>query len=268
MNTLKFDKIINARDLGGIKVGDGRKVKSGLLLRTAYLVYASDEDLRRLKDEFHVRTVIDLRSQFEVPREPDRRVEGSEYVNIQVVPINGHLFKGVKLSPETASDFKANTLEFLQGPAAEMICDGFYVSFVDDDECQESFRQFFRVILERGDEPVLWHCSQGKDRTGLTAAFLLYALGADRETVLEDFSQSNVTYASDVAKISAALKAKGCTEAHLVIAQTLFGVNVDYFKDALDWIDTKYGGMQAYLRNQLRLSEQDICTLKNRYLEA
>ena len=57
-----FDAIINARDLGGMTGHQGRKVRSGMLLRTSHLHDASDEDIRRLRDEFHLRRIFDFRS--------------------------------------------------------------------------------------------------------------------------------------------------------------------------------------------------------------
>ena len=56
-----FQNIVNARDLGGIRIGD-RTVREGLLLRTAHLHYASDEDIMKLSRDYNLKRVFDFRS--------------------------------------------------------------------------------------------------------------------------------------------------------------------------------------------------------------
>ena len=55
----------NARQLGGYIGADGRKVKENLLLRTAQLADASTEDLKRLKEIYHLSDVVDFRTTLE-----------------------------------------------------------------------------------------------------------------------------------------------------------------------------------------------------------
>lgn len=263
---IAFEKIPNARDLGGIKVMDGRAVRSGLLLRTAFLVNATDEDVRRLSEEFHVAKVIDLRSPFEAGRFPDRPIEGAAHAHIEIVTLNGHLFKGMHAFAEISSSFEEGMARFIMTPAAKMICDGFYVSFVDDPECQDSLSAFFRELLAT-DGTVLWHCTQGKDRTGLCAALLLLSLGVSREEVMKDFLVTNEFYKEDIASVSRYVISLGGGDEEINCVWTLVGVNEREFTAALDLIDSKYGGPGAYLRNQLRLSDADIEELCGRYLE-
>lgn len=262
---INFEKIPNARDLGGIKTADGRTVRSGLLLRTAFLVNATDGDLRRLSEEFHVAKVIDLRSPFEAGRFPDRPVEGASHAHIEIVTLNGHLFKGMHAFNEISSSFEEGMARFIMTPAAKMICDGFYVSFVDDPECQESLEMFFRELLAT-DGTVLWHCTQGKDRTGLCAALLLLSLGVSREEVMKDFLVTNTFYKDDIAAVSEHVLGLGGGDEEITCVWTLVGVNEKEFTAALDLIDSKYGGPDAYLKNQLRLSGADISELRKRYL--
>ena len=75
---LKFDRIVNARDLGGLPAG-GRKVRPGCLLRTAFLAEASDSDVRKLQ-EMNLRAIFDFRSLQESKAAPDREVPGAEII--------------------------------------------------------------------------------------------------------------------------------------------------------------------------------------------
>ena len=262
---IAFESIPNARDLGGIRTTDGSVIKDGMLFRTAYLAKASATDIARLSDEYRVTKVIDLRSEYETAKMPDIPVPGAEYAHIEIITLNGHLFKGMHAFGQNASSFEEAMALFIMTPAAKMICDGFYVSFVEDPDCQESIHAFFREVLStRG--PVLWHCTQGKDRTGLCAALLLYALGVSREEILKDFLLSNVSYANDIETVGEYVRSRGGAEEEMTCVWTLIGVNEQAFNDALDLIDSRFGGPESYLQNQIRLTAEEKDELRRRYL--
>lgn len=261
-----FRKILNARELGGIQVCDGRRVKSGKLIRTAHLSDATDADISVL-ESIGLKGVIDLRSSHETGKMPDRQVPGAWHTQVEVLSLNGHIFKGMSKVFDKAATFEDGMAEFCMTEAAKMLCDGFYISFVDDPESQAAYARFFREILSASGEPVLWHCTQGKDRTGLGAAFILFALGASREDVLKEFALSNDYYAEEMETIKKMVIERGGGKAEFVCIETLVGVNVDSFIEGLDWIETMYGGMDDYLHNQLELTDKEIGRLKEFYLE-
>lgn len=72
--SIKMEKLGNARELGGYVSQDGRKVKRGLLLRSAKPVSASENDLNRLKNDFHLGTIIDFRMSYEREIEPNPQI--------------------------------------------------------------------------------------------------------------------------------------------------------------------------------------------------
>lgn len=60
-----FEKIQNIRDLGGLKTMDGQSIASGLLLRSANLSGATDSDIKKLTETYHLAKIIDLRTSME-----------------------------------------------------------------------------------------------------------------------------------------------------------------------------------------------------------
>ena len=139
--------------------------------------------------------------------------------------------------------------------------------FIRNEFSQLQYAVFLQKLCEMQHGAVYWHCSQGKDRTGIAAAFVLAALGADRETILQDYDISNDYYKDIVTDISNKIIAKGGGEEEIKVVQTFLGANVNYFNDALDIIDNEYGGMDKYLSDVLCLSNDDIKTLQDKYLE-
>ena len=78
--------------------------------------------------------------------------------------------------------------------AAEMgmLDDRLYVNFLFSERGKSAYRALFRVLLELPEgRSVLWHCTDGKDRTGVASMLILAALGADRRTILEDYLLTN-----------------------------------------------------------------------------
>ncbi|MBQ5760315.1 MAG: tyrosine-protein phosphatase, partial [Clostridia bacterium] len=69
--TLGLQAILNARQLGGYKTTDGRTVRRDVLLRTGALGLGTPEDLAKLTDIYHIKTVIDFRTTPEIKASPD-----------------------------------------------------------------------------------------------------------------------------------------------------------------------------------------------------
>ena len=142
-----------------------------------------------------------------------------------------------------------------------------YPSLICSEFSQLQYAAFLRLIIEAPEDGgILWHCAQGKDRTGWGAAFLMFALGVDREAIIEDFEQSNEAYRPIVTKLNADVLNRGGGEKEMAVIQAFMGVSTPNFISTLDLIDREFGGMTAYLHEILCLSHDDIQTLRKRYL--
>lgn len=173
--------IPNKRDLGGIRTKDGRRIKPGMLVRSAQLGKAEEKDLEG------VSAVIDLRTQGEREEAPDRTF-GREYLPL---PVFEEVNAGISHEERTRN---------------AVIPDMAYLYGLMMKQNAESFRRILLAVMEHDFDTgaVLWHCTEGKDRCGMTAALVLEALGVDRETILKDYLKTNLV---NVAKAEA-IKAK------------------------------------------------------------
>ena len=260
--------IVNARDLGGYVTADGRTVRSGKLIRAASLADATAADLRYLQ-QVPVTRVIDFRQDFELSGREDRIIDGAEYVRI---PINSN---GNAMDDEEALGIKKqkqfNVRKLIMIAAfnkkAQQVARDLYPNIVTLESCQNRFARFLRILVESSDSgAVFFHCTQGKDRTGLASAYILAALGVDRETIIADFDATNAVYAKDVKRLSRRVRFMGGREDELSVVQAFIGANTDNFVKALDLIDAQYGSMDAYLRDPLGLTDADIEILRTCYL--
>lgn len=261
--TLKLEGVINARELGGYVLPDGSRIKPGMLMRGGSLAKASDADMEKLKD-LNLAHIFDFRTKDEVHIAPDREVEGAEYHWLPA--IDPATIERVETGDEKMfADLNYFMVNFGNHPQLKHMARIMYSSLVTSEYTQLQYATFLQFVA-KSEGSVYWHCSQGKDRTGLGAAFLLSALGADRKLIMEDYIISNEFYKADVDSIIEQQKAKGWGEAEFNVVRTFVGVNPVYFEQALDIIEEDYGSMDSYLRNELCLTEDDIQLMRSKYL--
>ena len=261
-----FGNIVNARDLGGLIGHDGRVVRSRMLLRTAHLHDATDEDVYRLKDEYRLRRVFDFRSLGEAEFLPDREIEGATHHLLPTIDLSAERVTEQPIPQEAFLDLENHIVNFSFYPEVQQMAANMYPSLIRSEYSQLQYAAFLRLIVETPNGGVLWHCFQGKDRTGWGAAFILSALGVDRDAIIEDFDRSNDAYRELVNRLNSEIMARGGGEAEMDVVQAFMGVSTKNFRRTLDLIDREFGGMNAYLQEQLLLSSDDIRLLRKRYL--
>lgn len=161
--------IQNKRDLGGLKTQDGRKIKPHCLIRSAHLYQATEKDL---SDVF---TVIDLRT----PGERDQTPDQTWHCEYLPMPVFTDEQAGISHEREVTE---------------QLIPDMAYMYGCLMRECTESFRRVILSIMNHDyrNGAVLWHCTEGKDRCGMTTDLILEALGVDRDTIMEDYLKTNI----------------------------------------------------------------------------
>ncbi len=266
--TIAFEGIENARELGGLVMQDGRTVRPGKLVRSGELSKASDADVALLKSRFALSDVFDFRFDRERASKPDREMEGVTNTWLSTLP-QAFLAAFTSGRADSTTVQSANMLDALASyafnPKAQEMANRLYPAIVTDTTSQKRYGAFLRGVLE-ADGGALWHCSQGKDRCGWGSAFVLAALGASRETIVEDFALSNVSYAPAIEALSAKVIEKGGSEPELGFIRSMVGVNVENFESTLDLIDVRYGSLQSYLEKALGFTAEDQEKMKQKYL--
>ena len=262
--------IVNMRDLGGYEVEGGFRVKTGKLLRAAHLADATDADIAFLKS-FPVTLVVDFRTEVDLKGKANRDVPGARYVNL---PIDASGKAAAEASEEEIKkvtgrkkfEVKKVIMFAAFNERAKAIAREMYPTLLFNPECQQQYARFFRLILDNEAGAILYHCTQGKDRTGIASALLLAALGASRETIVADFDATNRVYAKDVKKYSRRVRFWGGKEEEIAVVKSFLGANTENFVKALDAIDRHYGSLVAYLKGPMSLTDDDIRILRERYL--
>ncbi|MBR3294272.1 MAG: tyrosine-protein phosphatase [Oscillospiraceae bacterium] len=187
MRKLPFRELVNFRDLGGYKGADGRPIKEGLIYRSGGLYLLNDEELRRFH-ELKVAFVLDLRSKGEVAAQPDPELPGVQMLQ----------HSGLNHKSGAEIDFSPAGMARVGGEGEEQLRQflGYYEELpLENDSFQILLQEMCRLSA-----PILFHCASGKDRTGVAAMLVLYLLGVDPETIMEDYMLSNDFLRENIAR--------------------------------------------------------------------
>ncbi len=243
----------NFRDLGGYQTDDGRRVRWGQLFRSGAMNALTDRDYALL-GQLGIRVSCDFRATDERQKEPTRWA--------------------VDAPPRRYERDYALDL----GPLARELGD----PAVTPDRARAVFAQFYAEVpmrfasqyremfgeLARGNAPLSFNCSAGKDRTGVAAALLLTALGVPRETVIDDYLLSNRYYAPKapppgqddatsrwIASLSPEVRA------------VLMGVERSYLESSFEAIEARYGSLDTYFERELGVDARARARLRDRFTE-
>ena len=253
---LPFTGAHNFRDLGGYKTEDGKAIKWGKIYRSDDLHLLTDEDLKYLS-RLNIKSVVDFRSDEERESEPDRLNPDMTQV---LLPIK---FQPEELDDETLKNLMKN-LTFGTLDSSNLLRD-FNIVIVKDFATE--YKIFFRHVIENNAEPIVFHCTAGKDRAGFASAMILTVLGVPREKVIEDYLLTNTYVKDHVDSEMLEIELKTFFRADTDNLRKINLVEERYIQAAFDTIDSEWGGMDNYISGALGLSEEDILKLKDFYLE-
>lgn len=243
----------NFRDLGGYETVDGRRVRWGRIYRSGVMSSLTANDYRYLS-QLDIAVVCDFRAASERDAEPtDWRAGAVE---------------------QLAWDYEIDTAVFVAAFADGMsetasaeAFTGFYRAMPA--EFADRFAALFRS-LESDPQATTFHCSAGKDRTGVAAALILEALGVPREAVLADYALSDtfVDYMADIDANRASVDPEDPMAFWVNLPDEVLAPfmrsDPAYLAAALDQIEADHGSVEAYLTDVLGV---DIEQLRTLYLE-
>lgn len=251
-----LDGGINFRDLGGYKTVDGRQLQWRRLLRCGHLRDITDADAEVLKT-LGLSHLHDFRREEERSRMVNRELPITVYndysMSIGSMPRFWEMLGAGELSDEASHNL-------VRGAYADCL-----------EEVTPLYQRFFARLLGDLSDPTgatLFHCTAGKDRTGLAAALILSALNVPRETIVEDYMLT-VKYYDTESLIT-------LVEGHLIEAGTKHwqrswlepycSVHTDNINAFFHAVEAQYGDMDNFLRDGLGLTSDALALLQARLL--
>lgn len=251
----------NVRDLGGYYTDIGKVIVSNKIFRSSVLSNITQQDISILIGSGLCR-IIDLRAVDEMNQNPDKYIKGIDYIHLPIFTdkrisvIDKNFFDNYSGNVKMISDF-------LDGQEERM--NKVYQDFVTEKGTLESIRKFFELLLEKDNGLTIFHCTAGKDRTGMMTALLLRALGATSDTILYDYLFSN-KFCERMTKAIKNLKKMGVNDDVINRNKRAFMAQPSYLNITFRTIDDVYGNYSEFLKEGLLVSNSQITDLKKMYL--
>ena len=238
---IDMDNVSNFRDLGGYSTVNDNQLKWGHIYRSGHLSNSNLFDQDKIK-RLGIKTIIDLRT------EKDRKAH-PYFVNIPKIniPIESCDFINIKDIILKENFTRSETILYMQKAYKELI-----------EENSRNFADIFDIMLDKNNYPLLITSHLGKDRVGVAAALILYALGVPEYIIEEDYLASN-NYIDPKKTITVS---EPLSETMQESMTALFSANSSYLSYAFDYIRDKYGSIENYLEKELRVSNGKKIILK------
>lgn len=253
----EFSKIDNFRDLGGIVSVDGRKIVQGRLLRSGDLSKLTEEDIKILKEKYKLLNIVDLRTENERLESPDCKIQGTRYLSLDF------------FANESAGKATGSVGQFKEMQSVEQIhtrMEELYASFITDINVRRKIYEFLQLLIQTENGSTLFHCFAGKDRTGITAAVILTVLGAQTESIIEDYLETNKLRQKANKIIIDSMKEAGHPETVQQAVLAALSVEQRYLDTSYKMAEKEYGSFEEYISEGIGLGEEDWKRLQGMYL--
>lgn len=234
---------LNFRDLGGYRTPAGL-TRPGRLFRSDVLSGLPEADLDRLL-QLGLKTVVDLRHSRELQSEPN------SFATNQAILYRHHPMLTDAANVGTQADH-LQTLDF---------------AWLNCHMVRESGRTIaaiFALVADNAALPLVFHCSGGRDRTGVVAALILTAAGVARQTVLDDYILSNTYLVKRVERMSKSFSDQGIDPAPIIANMHLRESNL---ATMLDLIDSEYHGIEPYLAH-IGVTTNQLSAFRQNFVES
>lgn len=248
----------NFRDLGGIKLFNGRVINHNKIFRSGELFETSDNTLLAL-EKLNIRHIFDLRGFDEVKYKPDCAPDGCEYHNIPA----HNTKRSLVVNPSMIVDLIPSYLP------ASVSCWGYKLRFKHIYRKlpfkNKAYAEIFKV-MDSG-ESFLFHCTAGKDRTGVASMLILSALGADMETIKQDYLLSNFYRAECNEEFYSQFEICKHYDKIRAVLEIACNVNLEMLEISYNAIIKKYKTVKNFLNKEYGVDEARISKWLENYTE-
>jgi protein-tyrosine phosphatase len=240
----------NFRDLGGYKTKSGKTVKWGKIYRSADISKLTDADVAVLEAK-NIAYDIDFRGNQESAQAPDKVIPGVKYT----------------LLPAGSDSLNTWIKDMVAAPKGKDVGDSLLTSFYGNTKYLSArYRPFFdQLLVVPDDKSLMFHCTAGKDRTGIAAALFLYSLGVPYKTIVEDYTATN--YYRSAENVRSIKGMMGMLHVDETTARSMMAAKKEYLDATFTAINKQYGSIDNFIKNQLGLDNKELATLKSKYLE-
>ncbi len=256
----------NFRDLGGLPAADGKHIKPGRLLRSGHLAYITAADGKALVEDYHLRTVIDLRTEQEMLRRPDTVLPGVQHIHCPIFEQKAEGVTREEAVPNNPAESALRMGRNMLGYDPHERMQSLYGIFLEEEGIRH-YTEFFDIILNQTEGAVLWHCTMGKDRCGTGAVLLEIALGVPEDVILEDYLYTNKRLNPITEDNIRQVMELDPDPALPHIIRTMDSVHPDFLGEIYRRAEAQSGSLLNFIQQKLGVDDEKLARLREMYLE-
>ncbi len=242
LTRLPLEGATNTRDIGGYVTNDKKVVKWKTVLRSDDMSRLTEEDQQFLLQKYKLKKILDLRSPKECEHNQNVFIDNDkvEYINIS-------LANDVDPNSPNVPDFDENFLT------------NFYIDLIDNK--QENIRTVLEEIANIENGSVIFHCTAGKDRTGVIAMLILGVCGVNKQDITTNYmqSQTNLKYNENFVKGMEKMKVVYGDSYDSEVVKKIVASNEQYIEDTYDHLINEYQSFNNYFLH-IGFSQNEIDT--------
>lgn len=174
--------INNFRNIEAILIKVIKKLKANMIFRGGALNRLIPNEMDYFEDKLNIRYVLDFRDQNEAEKEPDIIGSRIHYERISALQLQDERFQGFDFGKELSKNLSLTQIDYL----SQYLLDGYKNMPFNNN----AFDKLFKLLL-KNDGSIYYHCSAGKDRTGIATFLIMMALGMDEEDAINEYLLSN-----------------------------------------------------------------------------
>lgn len=238
---------VNFRDIGGYPTKQGKIVTWGKIYRGAELANLTASDITELEKR-KVHQVLDFRGPSEAAAAPDKLPKTA-----------------IRISLPAGSENVGDKMQMMKMMTSSKNADSIIIPFYSNIEpFEKRYKPMFEALLNNNsDSALLFHCTAGKDRTGIAAALILTALGVEKQKVIDDYLASDYYRQSDNQRMKKMLVDMYKMDEKVV--DGVMGTRPQYIEATFNAIKTQYGSMDNFFKIAMGLTKKDIKKLRKMY---
>lgn len=239
-----MNKILNFRKLAnGKKNLEGKSIVN--IYRSADVSFADESDITNL-NQLNIKNIIDLRSSAEISSHPQLNVEGIVIEHVDII-----------------GDGKQNEVErFEPSQLYDFMVELYGTAFITTD----GFKAELESISRLDGAPFLFHCTAGKDRTGITGAILMYILGFTKQQIIEEYLTIDLAlvdsiYERFIEELDSQVVVEN--EANL---RAIASVKREFIESFFNGVEREYGELENFISEKLEIKAEERQLLIKNYL--
>lgn len=243
--------IRNFRDIGGYKNRDGKVMKKNMIFRGGSLDRITQEQADYFEHTLAIRHILDFRDKKEAEMAKDFVFCIADYEQISALRIQKHDENGFDFEKIIKNKMDANQFQYILGYLKE----GYRTMAFEN----PAYQKLFELLL-KNDGNIYFHCTAGKDRTGVAGFLIMMALGMKEEDAVKEYLLSNEYLKRGAGDLAGKLN---IPEEYRRMCAPLLGVQEDFIRLTISSIQRKYNSYDEFFESEYKLDREK----RNRLIE-